>query len=167
MGNRLSGAIEELEEHLAAQLDEVAETKKMINALSKRMGEEPRYPDVSVEQTGMVRPDQYYGRPLATAASEYLERRKRACKAEEILQGLLDGGFDFDALDWKEKDRLRLLSSSMAKNNTKFHRLPNGTFGLLAWYDQAAIKQKREDRKQNGSATDEPPAPEEGDKASA
>jgi hypothetical protein len=98
-----------------------------------------------------------------------LERRKRACKAEEILQGLLDGGFDFDANEWKEKDRLRLLASSLAKNNTKFHRLPNGTFGLLAWYDQALIQKRtpKEDRKQNGSVEEPAADDKEGDKVPA
>jgi len=174
MSDRLNAAIAELEEHLSEQQTEVADTKKMINALRKRMNLEPLYTDVSVEGTGSIRPDQYYGKPLATAASDFLERRKRACSADEILKGLLEGGFDFDAIEWKEKDRLRLLSSSLAKNNTKFHRLPQGQFGLLDWYDLPAIKRPTKERKQNGSventdtaADTEVVEPEEGEKASA
>ena len=46
-----------------------------------------------------------------------------------------------------------MLAISLAKNNTKFHKLPNNTFGLLAWYDQAVLaKRTKEERKQNGSA---------------
>src|SRR5690242_12293287 len=135
MSDKLTGAIEELQAHLELQLQEAADTKKMINALRKRMGLDPLYQDVAVEQVGTIRPDQYYGKPLATAAQEYLERRKQACPAEDIMRGLQDGGFDFEATPWKEKDRLRMLALSLAKNNTKFHKLPNNTFGLLSWYD--------------------------------
>ncbi len=169
MSEKLEAAISELKEHLDQQLQEAADTKKMINALRKRMGLDPLYADVAVEQVGAIRPDQFYGKPLAAAAGEYLERRKQACQAEEIMRGLEQGGFDFDATGWKEKDRLRMLALSLAKNNTKFHKLPNGTYGLLAWYDQAVLaKRTKEEKKQNGSedavAAEEPAAAE---KASA
>jgi len=175
MSDRLSAAIEELEEHLAEQLSDVADTKKMINSLRKRMGLEPLYGDTSVESTGSIRPDQFYGKPLATAAGEFLERRKArgACSADEILTGLREGGFDFEAIGWKEKDNLRLLSSSLAKNIAKFHRLPNGTFGLLEWYDKEMLKRAtKQERKQNGvvEAVEETEASapvEESEKASA
>jgi hypothetical protein len=172
MSDRLSAAIEELEEHLARQLAEAADTKKTINSLRKAMGLEPLYTDTGVEATGSVRQDQFYGKGVATAAAEYLERRKGrgACTAEEIMKGLIEGGFDFDALGWKEKDQHRLLAVSLAKNTAKFHRLPNGTFGLLEWYPEA--KKAAKERKQNGSVeagnaeTETEPQPE-GEKASA
>jgi hypothetical protein len=168
MSDRLAAAIEELEEHLAQQLNEAVETKKMINSLCKRMNLEPRYEDVNVETSGAIRSDQFYGKPLASAASEYLERRKRALSAEEILKALEEGGFDFDAQGWKDKDRLRLLASSLAKNTAKFHRLPNGSYGLLSWYDQAMLKRAaKEDRKQNGTVEEPEAAADQGDKVSA
>ena len=165
MSDRLAAAVEELQAHLESQLQEVSDTKKMINALRKRMGLDPLYGDVSVEQVGAIRPDQYYGKPLASAAGEYLDRRKQACPAEEIMRGLEQGGFDFESTGWKEKDRFRMLAMSLAKNNSKFHKLPNNTFGLLSWYDQAVIaKRTKEERgKTNGSEPDEP----EAEKASA
>lgn len=170
MSDRLSAAIEELEEHLAEQLSDVADTKKMINSLRKRMGLEPLYTDISVEATGAIRPDQFYGKPLANAAGEFLERRKRACGSEEILHGLTEGGFDFEAIGYKEKDRLRLLASSLAKNTAKFHRLPNGTFGLLEWYDQAMLKRAAKQERKQTESVDVPDSdlPDgEGEKASA
>lgn len=165
MSEKLSGAIEELQAHLESQLQEVSDTKKMINALRKRMGLDALYADVSVEQVGALRPDQFYGKTLAGAAGDYLERRKQACPAEEIMRGLEQGGFDFEATGWKEKDRLRMLAISLAKNNVKFHKLPNNTFGLLSWYDQAVIaKRSKEERgKPNGNDAEEP----EAEKASA
>lgn len=163
MSDKLSGAIEELQCHLDQQLQEVADTKKMINALRKRMGLDALYADVAVEQVGPIRPDQFYGKPLATAAHEFLERRKQACPAEEIMRGLEQGGFDFEATGWKEKDRLRMLAISLAKNNVKFHKLPNNTFGLLTWYDQAVIAKRTKDErtKQTSSSADDEVVTEE------
>jgi len=138
MKEKLSAAIEVLEAQLQEQLERVAETKKMINALLQRIGEEPRFGDVAAEQivAGTTRRDAYYGKPLATAVQEYLKRRNQACTAEEILRGLQDGGFDFRPLGWRDDDRLRSLAISLAKNSVTFHRLPNGTFGLLSWYPE-------------------------------
>jgi|SRR5208282_645077 hypothetical protein len=166
MSEKLEAAITELQEHLEQQLQEAADTKKMINGLRKRMGLDPLFADVSVEQVGAIRADQFYGKPLAAAAGEYLERRKQATTAEDIMRGLEQGGFDFDATGWKEKDRLRMLAISLAKNNVKFHKLPNNTFGLLAWYDPAMIKRAKDERgKQNASVQEPEEAAEE--KASA
>jgi|SRR5579862_7516284 len=143
MNEKLSGAIEVLLEELNQQMAQIAETKKMINSLRQRMGEDPMFADVTAEQAagGAVRPDQYYGKALATAAQEYLERRKQACSADDILKGLEQGGFDFEALGWKE-NRMRSLAMSLAKNTRAFHRLPNGSFGLISWYDEKLIRRR-------------------------
>jgi hypothetical protein len=143
MKAELNPAVEALRNQLQEQLAEVNETKKMINSLLRRMGEDPQFPEAEVGQmqmrlNGGSRPDQYYGKPFATAAQEYLERRKQACSAEEILKALEQGGFDFRALGWKDAIRMRNVAISLAKNNQKFHKLPNNTFGLLAWYPDIA-----------------------------
>ena len=117
----------------------VSETKKLINMLHKSMGQAEPFADPS-ESSGIIRPDQFYGKQFATAASEYLEMRKQACQPDEILKGLAEGGFDFDVMGWRETDRLRSLSISLAKNNVKFHRLKNGSFGLRSWYDEDFLK---------------------------
>jgi hypothetical protein len=144
MQERLAPAVEELLEQLRVQQEDVADTKKAINLLCKRMGKDPMFADVAVEQTtfGPLRPDQYYGRPLSTVAQEFLERRKQACPAEEIMRGLIQGGYDFKALNWQEKDWLRLFAISLAKNSKTFHKLPNGTFGLGTWYPEAAARRE-------------------------
>src|SRR6266516_2198808 len=97
MSEKLSAAVEELLTQLQQQLDEVAETKNMINSLKKRMGEGPLFQDVvaeSIQGKMSLRPDQYYGKPLSAAAQDYLERRNQACSAAEILKAMEDGGFD-------------------------------------------------------------------------
>lgn len=143
MADKLSGAIEELEAQLAEQLQEVASTKKLINSLLKRMGQEARYTDVSVEHRGAMRADEYYGKPLSTAVQMYLERRHQAVSPDDILQGLEQGGFNFKALNWSEVARMRNLVISLVKSSKTFHRLPNGSFGLTAWYDAATIGSKK------------------------
>ena len=151
MSEKLNAAIEELQSQLELQLQEVAETKKVINNLRKRMGLAPLYEDVTIEQTANIRPDQFYGKPFATAAQEYLERSKRACSAAEILAGLVQGGFDFRTTNWKsEEDRLRMVAISLAKNNVKFHKLPNNTFGLVPWYPNVTEKDETGDAEKNG-----------------
>ncbi len=140
----LAGAVEELQSQLAEQLAAAAETKKLINSLLKRMGLDPMYPDAEFSGAGgttRIRSDQFYGKPLATAVQEFLEIRKRAtgeqaCSVQEILAGLEQGNFVFPAA-WKDSDRLRSLSISLAKNTKAFHKLPNKMFGLLEWYPDA------------------------------
>src|ERR1700733_621307 len=150
--NNLDAAINDLTEKLQKQMNDVAETKRAINVLLRLTGKDPAFPDDSPEHARAafnIEPDQYYGRPLATCVQEYLEQRnkatgKKAVEVSEILKVLEQGGFDFKALGWKEKDRLRSLSISLAKNSKVFHRLPNnGPFGLLAWYPDVAAKKDK------------------------
>jgi hypothetical protein len=158
MSDKLSAAVETLQEELQKQLSEVADTKRMINGLLRRMGREPIYAEETEEaQPTTLRADQFYGKPLATAAREYLgiRRNKGAVEASEILQGLQTGGFDFRSTGWKEKDYLRMLAISLAKNASMFHKLPNGTFGLLSWYPDAANRARK-------TAPATPPQEEEG-----
>ncbi len=140
MPDELAPAVAALQIKLGEQQKAVSETKKTINMLLKMMGQDPAYRDDEDEPSGIIRADQYYGKGLATAAQEYLTMRKQACQPEEILRGLLAGGFDFDVIGWKEADRVRSLSMSLAKNVAKFHRLKNGSFGLKSWYDSDFLK---------------------------
>jgi DNA-directed RNA polymerase delta subunit len=139
MSDDLAPAVAVLQRKLDDQLKAAAETKKLINMLLKSMGRPEQFPDTG-ESSGIIRPDQFYGKQFATAATEYLEMRKQACQPDEILRGLAEGGFDFDVMGWKESDRLRSLAISLAKNNVKFHRLKNGSFGLRSWYDADFLK---------------------------
>lgn len=146
MSDALRQAIEEIQGKINSHIAEIGDLKKAANALCRIIGSDPLYTDSESEQSGAVSParaDAYYGKPLSTAAREYLEFRKQACPPEEILRGLEQGGFDFDALGWKGEHRLRSLSVSMAKNTAIFRRLPNGMFGLKAWYQDAVPLRRR------------------------
>ena len=147
MEDKLSGAIEVLLAKLGEQMRTVIETKKLINSLQQMNGESPQFNDAELQATdsGPSRSDMYYGKGPGTACREYLEWRKRACAADEILKGLGQGGFDFKEAGWTEEDgRLRSLSILLAKNTAMFHKLPNGTFGLLSWYPEVAKKKAKE-----------------------
>lgn len=151
MSSALSGAVDELEVQLQEQLEEANNTKKLINSLLKRMGQPERYTDVDVVSVGPVRKDMYYGKPLATAVQMVLERIGHAAPVTEIMSALLEGGFDFRPLNWGEKVRFRNLAISMAKNTKAFHKLPNGTFGLNAWYDIATINASKKEKGEKSS----------------
>jgi len=138
MNEKLSVAVEVLLEKLEEQEKTVIETKKMINSLLHMSGEKPRFIEEELKQTNNVlRPDQFYGKPLATAIRSYLELGgKTARSLDEIFNALRDGGFDFTVNEWKEKDWLRNLSISISKNKV-FHRITtNGYIGLLEWYPE-------------------------------
>lgn len=159
MSEKLRSAVEELLQQLKEQQEELAETKRMINALCKRLGDQPMFEDVATERVtlGPIRPDLYYGKGLATAAQEYLTRRGQAASAEEIIRALMEGGFDFSR--WKEKDRLRSFTISLSKNSKTFHRLPNGTFGLPSWYPDVSRPPRPERREEEPER--EGPIPED------
>ncbi|MDX6498380.1 MAG: hypothetical protein QOG23_1640 [Blastocatellia bacterium] len=149
MDDPMQQVLADVQAKITAHLDEIAKLKKTANHLADMSGESPIYTDVDLDQdmaAGVApnRPDAYYGKPLATAVREYLEFRRKAVPVEEILKGLGQGGFDFEALEWSPSTRLRALAMSMAKNTAVFHKLPNGTWGLLAWYPAAT--QKRTDK---------------------
>jgi hypothetical protein len=139
LNEEMRPAIAALQRRLEQQLKDVAETKKAINMILKIIGEPAQYEEES-GVSGIIRPDQFYGKQFATAASEYLEMRKQACQPSEILNGLREGGFDFEVMGWKEKDFLRMLAISLAKNTVRFHKLKNGSFGLKSWYDEDFLK---------------------------
>lgn len=161
MSDRLSGAIEELELQLEEQMLEVANTKKLINSLLKRMGEEPRYADVVVENAGSMRSDEYYKKPVTTAAQMYLERRRQPLTVEDVTRGLAQGGFDFKGMKWSENAYVRNVAISLAKNPALFHRLPSGTWGLTSWYPGVSTAKK--EKTENGEKIGTP----EAEKASA
>jgi hypothetical protein len=160
MDESMKATIETLISKVEAKSKELAELKRTVNFLSKEDGGEPIYPDEQSagDSAGLagIRPDQFYGKSPITAAREYLDLRGRAVAPEEIVEALSRGGFDFDAQGWKKADRVRSIAISLSKNSIIFHRLPNGTYGLVKFYPdiQAEKKQKRTE-KANGEEREE------------
>lgn len=146
MNGHVNKTIGDLLSLLEEYESKAVETKKMINSLREMIGENPMFHDVGIQSSKKsLRADVYYGKPLATAAREFLEWRGSACPVDEILDGLIVGGFDFE---WKEKDRLRNLAINISKNTVVFHKLPNGMIGLLTWYPEATKKKADREKSQ-------------------
>lgn len=86
-----------------------------------------------------IKPDTFYGKKAHTAIREYLDMRKAAGSGpgtvREIFEALKAGGLQFGAQD--EKDAMDGLRVLMRKRTHFFHKMPNGTYGLTAWYPNA------------------------------
>jgi hypothetical protein len=136
MAHQLQAAIDEINKVIESKRKELRELERSVNALCHEAGVEPIYQEsLTPEASGRVllRPDTYYGKPLATAVKDYLESRRHAAPLPEVLGALEQGGFDFDNAGWEPENRLRNLAISISKNPA-FHRLPSGVIGLKPWY---------------------------------
>jgi hypothetical protein len=86
-----------------------------------------------------IGPDTFYGKKQSTAVRQYLEMRKAGGKGpatpREIFDALKKGGLQFET----KNDEVALvgLRALLRKNTVTFHKLPNGSYGLLSWYPDA------------------------------
>lgn len=147
----VSKTIEMVQGQILALEQQTAEKKRTVNNLCVAIGRPPVYaitepnPGASVG----IRSDEFYGRPLASAARSVLEKRAAsslgAAPLDEIYAGMLQGGFRFEAKN--DATAKRSLAISLSKNTVTFHRLPNGNIGLSEWYPEARTKNgDKEDR---------------------
>jgi hypothetical protein len=148
MGNET--AIEILEKRLTDLERKGNALVEVINDLRAEDGLPPRQPwgsgsdsSSSSSKTGgtisTIRPDTFYGKKLQTAMREYLEMRARKnlgpAKPREIFDAITSGGFQFETQD--ETVALVGMRAMLRKRTAFFHKLPNGTYGLTAWYPGA------------------------------
>ncbi|MGY2991189.1 hypothetical protein [Bradyrhizobium sp. USDA 4508] len=143
MTKTLDEAIDEIVAEITAMENAVRDKKKTVNTLCGVAGREEMYvlmdtPEAAAMPT-RIRPDQFYGQPLASAVRTILEMRKQqnlgAATNNEIFDALIAGGYTFNT---KSDDVARAsLRNSLSKNTVTFHKLPNGRFGLLSWYPNA------------------------------
>jgi hypothetical protein len=142
--------IKDLEGRLQELDTESRKIKSAINCLCDVMGEPPKY-DLGEElgHKDTVRPDEYYGRPLATVVNEVLEKNGAAMSLDDLYGQLIAGGCDFTGKN--DGIKKRGLAISMGKNQ-KFHRLPNETWGLSKWYPDA--KKAKDNAKKEESETE-------------
>ncbi len=142
MNSELQGAINLLQRKVADQEKALTHTKNLINDLCIEAGEPPIYTDIQRDSEGIgrsIRSDQYYGQPLATAVRSFLEGRETIGPAtvDEIYDALIKGGFQFEGKG--EDNQKRGLRISLTKNSVTFHKVPNGSYGLLSWYPNAKL----------------------------
>jgi hypothetical protein len=144
---QLEPAIAALQQQLTEQERKVIETKTLINRLCDAAGMPPAYADVG-SPTGptitAIRGDTFYGKVLTTAAREYLQMRKGAnlgpTSVRDIYENMKKGGYPFETED--DNNAMTGIRQVLRKNSGIFHRLPNGEWGLTAWYER--IKQQKQ-----------------------
>jgi len=130
------------EEELRKHESEVSRIKRTINDLCRMAGSPLRYADSEIDSDGrsggIIRSDEYYGQPLATAVRMILERRRAAGQGAttvaQLYDDLIAGGYKFDTKD--ATNAKRGLRISLTKNPI-FHRVPNGSYGMKDWYPNA------------------------------
>lgn len=159
MKAEINAAIEKMQQRLNEVLGEALELKKAINVMRRTIGQEPLYEEATEEiKTGnaVLRPDQYFGMPLATAVKEVLKLFGRAVSPQEIVEQLEKGGFDFPS-NWKDrKDYPRLMAISIGKNRRDFVPVPTGDgtiYGLWEFYPEK--KRERGRKKNNNTQTED------------
>jgi hypothetical protein len=158
MSEHLQKAIAELEAKLQEQLKAAAKTKSGINQLAELAGLPAPYPDTEERASGgAIRPDQFYGKPLHTAMRAYLDMRgptRGPATVNDIFDALKLGGFQFDTKS--DDNAKRIIRITLTRNTLVFHKLPNGSYGLLAWYPNVkASKTKTKAKESDQQESDE------------
>jgi hypothetical protein len=143
MTKTVDQAIDELQGEIAALNAQVRNKKQAVNTLCTVVGKPPAYAldaDDAAAVPTAIRSDQFYGQALTPSVRTILEMRRAAnlgaASNNEIFDALTAGGYQFNTKS-DVVARASLLSS-LSKNTPVFHKLPNGKFGLTAWYPNAS-----------------------------
>ncbi len=161
MNEPISNTIEVLAERVRAKEDEAAKLKKLINELCTEGGLPLRYANIALSgnESLTIRGDKFYGLAITTAIRNYLEMRKAAnqgpATVSQIYEAIKSGGYRFETEN--EENAKTTVRNNLRKSSSIFHRLPNGDFGLLAWYPNA--KPPKPDEPQAGDVQERPASP--------
>ena len=160
MDTAVQNTIDKIHAQIDILEDQITKKKEAINMLYELEGEAIMYPDVANDHSKAplaFRSDQFFGRPMATAAREILEQRATrnlgAISLDELYDAMKAGGFDFE----NKNDQIakRNLAITLAKNPA-FMRVPaNGFIGLTQWYPNVK-KKKNAKNQENGAEGDQP-----------
>lgn len=146
MADHVLKTIEDLKRDIATLESQVNEKKKMANYLSNMAGNGDIFLVEAIDASSVMpsNGDEYYGKPAVTAIRAVLTARKSAnlgpATLEEIYETLIAGGYLFDAASkTNAKNSLRV---TLSKRSSTFHKLPNGKYGLVKWYDKIKAPKK-------------------------
>lgn len=157
MADHILKTLEDVKREVAALESQVAEKKRMANYLSGMAGGGDLYVIDESSDTGVMprNGDEYYGMAAMTAIRMVLDAR-RSCNfgpatLAEIYDTLIAGGYQFDAAS--ENNAKNSLRVTLAKRSSTFHKLPNGKYGLVKWYEK--IKGGRKAPAKGGDADED------------
>lgn len=148
MASEFQPAIDGLLKILAEQEKKVTETKNTINQLCDYSGMPKMFAETATASStsiSTIKGDTFYGKTVITAAREYLDMRKASnlgpAPIRDIFEAMKTGGFQFNSKN--EANSVIVLRNALSKASSIFHRLPNGDYGLVKWYDMAKIKRSK------------------------
>jgi hypothetical protein len=118
---------------------QLIEKQRMANELCRILQTPSVFQNIEASSSSfIVRPDEYYGKPIADVIRSILEKRKSAnlgaATVAEIHDAMLAGGYEFQT---ENPAYARRGLYSVLAANEEFHRLPNGRYGLKQWYPTA------------------------------
>lgn len=122
----------------------IRQLRAAINTICTEAGRPPLYAEAMLmagtdARLNRIQDDTFYGKKQTPAMREYLEMRKAQgagpAKPRDIYEGLKSGGYQFDAK--AEEVALVGIRALLRTQPHIFHRLPQGTYGLTAWYPDA------------------------------
>ncbi|MET4293638.1 hypothetical protein ABIB06_004710 [Bradyrhizobium sp. LB8.2] len=156
MPSEFDPAIAAMERRREEALAGVADLERTINHLCKEAGYPPRYNEATVSnatKVTQISDDTFYGMKQTPAMRAYLEMRKAQglgpANTREIYDALVQGGYQFES---KTPDIAMVGMRALLRTQPLvFHRLPQGTWGLAAWYPDAK-KPKEEAKKKTAPA---------------
>lgn len=151
MSDHIHKTIEDALAELKRHEDAALETKKLVNQLCTFAKIPIKFPDLSETQAtriGATSRNAFYGQPLSKCVREYLEWRKENCPTkeatlDEIMAALKEGNYDLASVSKDYDGQKRGVAISLGKNTSTFHKLPNGDFGLVAWYSNIRAKRQK------------------------
>lgn len=143
MPSEFDPAISAFERRREEALSTAADCERTINALCKEAGYPPRYAENTISaganKVTQISDDTFYGQKQTPAMRSYLEMRKAQnlgpATPREIYEALKAGGYVFEAKD--AEVALVGMRALLRTQPNVFHRLPQGTWGLTAWYPDA------------------------------
>lgn len=151
MSDKIEIAIEEVRNLIVSLERELMEKKRTVNSLCSIIQKPPIYGDAELAESThqmQVNSDAYYGKETPDVIEDILRRRrasgKGAMPVNEIYDAMVAGGYYFQTAN--HANAKRGIYISLGKN-PKFHKLPNGSYGLTEWYPAA-----KEPKSKNGGA---------------
>jgi hypothetical protein len=133
---------------------QISERKKTVNGLCQMVSRPAMFPDVDPSCHAPLREDEFYGKQLAPAIRMVLDRRKSAGQGSatvaDIYDVLVRGGFHFTTKN--AENAKRNIYNALGKSS-KFHKLPNGTYGLTEWYPNVRRDRQADEEEEQEEAT--------------